>query len=95
MNNITADHLARRACVYVRRSTVDLIFRKSAELGSVRQVYFWLDQQHIQLPVVRGPEEVREIVWLPARYHAVLSVLKNPAYAWPTPAHTRMGAARR
>jgi len=63
------------------RSTLDLIFRKFAELGSVRQVYFWLDQQHIQLPVVRGPEKVREIVWLPARYHAVLSVLKNPVYA--------------
>jgi DNA invertase Pin-like site-specific DNA recombinase len=63
------------------RSTLDLIFRKFAKLGSVRQVYFWLDQQHIQLPVVRGPEEVREIVWLPARYHAVLSVLKNPVYA--------------
>ena len=62
-------------------STLDLIFRKFAELGSVRQVYFWLDQQQIQLPVVRGPEEVREIVWLPARYHAVLSVLKNPVYA--------------
>src|ERR1700688_877014 len=63
------------------RSTLDLIFRKFAELSSVRQVYFWLDQQHIQLPVVRGPEEGREIVWLPARYHAVLSVLKNPVYA--------------
>ena len=62
-------------------ATVDLIFRKFGELGSVRQVYFWLDQQHIQLPIVRGPEEVREIVWLPARYHAVLSVLKNPVYA--------------
>ncbi len=62
-------------------STIDLIFRKFAEFGSARQVYFWLDQQHIQLPVVRGSEEVREIVWQPARYHAVLSVLKNPAYA--------------
>jgi DNA invertase Pin-like site-specific DNA recombinase len=62
-------------------STLDLMFRKFAELGSVRQVYFWLDQQHIQLPVARGPEEVREIVWQPARYHAVLSVLKNPVYA--------------
>src|SRR5437588_1695935 len=38
-------------------STVSLIFRKFAELGSVRQVYFWLDQQQIQLPIVRGPEE--------------------------------------
>ena len=62
-------------------STVDLIFRKFAELGSVRQVYFWLDRQQIQLPVVRGPETLREIVWQPARYHAVLSVLKNPVYA--------------
>jgi len=62
-------------------STLDLIFRKFAELGSVRQVYFWLDQQRIQLPVARGSVEVREIVWQPARYHAVLSVLKNPVYA--------------
>jgi recombinase/recombinase-like zinc beta ribbon protein len=63
------------------RSTIDLIFRKFAELGSVRQVYFWLDRQHIQLPVVRGTEEARTVVWQPARYHAVLSVLKNPVYA--------------
>jgi excisionase family DNA binding protein len=62
-------------------STVDLIFRKFAELGSVRQVFFWLDQQQIQLPVARGPEASREIVWQPVRYHAVLSVLKNPVYA--------------
>src|SRR6266704_3424974 len=27
------------------RSSIDLIFRKFAELGSVRQVHFWLDQQ--------------------------------------------------
>lgn len=62
-------------------STIDLIFRKFAELGSVRQVFFWLDQQQIQLPVARGPEALREIIWQPARYHAVLSVLKNPVYA--------------
>ena len=63
------------------RSTMDLIFRKFAELSSVRQVFFWLDQQHIQLPVAQGRGEVREIVWQPARYHAVLSALKNPLYA--------------
>jgi len=62
-------------------STIDLIFRKFAELGSARQVFSWLDQQRIQLPSARGPEAVRETVWQPARYHAVLSVLKNPAYA--------------
>lgn len=63
------------------RAAIDLIFRKFAELGSVRQVYFWLDQQQIQLPIVRGPEGAQEIIWQPARYHAVHSVLKNPIYA--------------
>ena len=63
------------------RAAIDLIFRKFAELGSARQVYFWMDQQQIQLPIVRGPEDAQEIVWQPARYHAVHSVLKNPIYA--------------
>jgi len=63
------------------RAIIDLIFRKFAELGSARQVYFWLDQQEIKLPVARGTEDAREIVWQPARYHAVHSVLKNPIYA--------------
>ena len=63
------------------RAAIDLIFRKFAELGSVRQVFFWLDRQQIQLPIAKGPEETQEIVWRPARYHAVLSVLKNPIYA--------------
>ena len=63
------------------RAAIDLIFRKFAELGSARQVYFWLDQQQIQLPIARGPEDAREIIWRPARYHAVHSVLKNPIYA--------------
>lgn len=63
------------------RAAIELVFCKFAELGSVRQVYFWLSQQRIQLPVARGREDVREIVWQAARYHAVLSVLKNPLYA--------------
>src|SRR5713101_4933407 len=59
------------------RAAIDLIFRKFAELGSARQVYFWLDQQRIQLPIARGAKDAREIVWRTARYHAVLSELKN------------------
>ena len=42
------------------RAAIDLIFRKFAELGSARQVYFWLDQQQIQLPVARGPDSARD-----------------------------------
>lgn len=63
------------------QSTIDLVFRKFAELGSVRQVYFWLDRQQIELPVVLGTKDAREKGWQPARYHAVLSILKNPVYA--------------
>ncbi len=63
------------------RTAIELIFRKFAELGSVRQVYFWLSQQHIELPVAQGTEAEQKIVWQPARYHAVLSVLKNPTNA--------------
>jgi hypothetical protein len=55
--------------------------RKFAELGSARQVYFWLDQQPIQLPVVRGPEDTQEIIWGPARCHAAHSIPKKPIYA--------------
>ncbi len=63
------------------RAAIELIVRTCAEVASVRQVYFWLDQQQIPLPVVRGSAHAREMVWQPARYHAVLSVLKNPVYA--------------
>src|SRR5260370_33751600 len=63
------------------RAAIDLIFRKFAELGSARQVYFWLDRQQIQLPIARGSEDRREIIWRLSRYHAVHSVLKNPIYA--------------
>ena len=63
------------------RSAIDVILRKFEELASVRQVYFWLDQHQLTLPVARGPASAQEILWQPARYHAVLSVLTNPVYA--------------
>ncbi|MGH2399813.1 MAG: recombinase family protein, partial [bacterium] len=63
------------------RAAIEIVFRKFAELASVRQVTLWLRQQEILLPVARGPARTPEIVWLPARYHAVLSILRNPMYA--------------
>ena len=44
------------------RAAIELIFRKFAEVASVRQVYFWFDEQQISLPVMRGPENAREMV---------------------------------
>jgi hypothetical protein len=63
------------------RSAIDLVFNKFSELRSVRQVFLWFDRQQILLPVAVGPEDSREILWRPARYHAVHSILKNPIYA--------------
>ena len=62
-------------------SAIELIFRTFAEVPRARQVYLGLDQQPIALPVARGPDGAREIIWQPARYAAVLRVLKNPVYA--------------
>src|ERR1700692_2546475 len=45
------------------RAAIDLIFHKFAELGSARQVYFWLDQQQIQLPVAPRAEKGGERGW--------------------------------
>ena len=64
------------------RSAIALVFNKFSELRSVRQVFLWFDRQQIQLPVAVGPEGSSEILWRPARYHAVHSILKNPIYAY-------------
>lgn len=63
------------------RAAIETVFHKFVELASVRQVALWLHQQEILLPIARGPATAPEVVWLPARYHAVLSILKNPMYA--------------
>jgi len=61
------------------RAAIDLIFRKFTELASVRQLYFWFDEQQIKLPTIAGGS--LPVVWKPSRYHALLSLLKNPMYA--------------
>ncbi len=63
------------------RAAIDLVFRKFAELASVRQVYFWLEEQEIKLPASGGAGNPTPIIWKPSRYHSLLSMLKNPAYA--------------
>lgn len=63
------------------RATIDLIFRKFAELTSARRLYLWLREQQINLPINRGVKGERQIIWQVPSYWAVLSVLKNPTYA--------------
>jgi excisionase family DNA binding protein len=63
------------------RAAINLVFRKFAELGSARRVYFWLGEQGIEMPAVTSAGSAERIVWKVPRYHSVLSLLQNPIYA--------------
>ena len=63
------------------RAAIDLVFRKFVEVGSARQLYYWLVEQQIKVPAISGPVSAQQIIWKQPRYHALLSLLKNPIYA--------------
>ena len=63
------------------RAALELAFRKFAELGSARQLYFWLSEQQIKMPAVSGAGNEQKVIWKLPRYHTVLSLLQNPVYA--------------
>lgn len=63
------------------RETLSLVFRKFAEIGSVRQLVLWLRQERIELPVaIHGPQG-RTVQWRLPKYHTVHRLLTNPVYA--------------
>jgi DNA invertase Pin-like site-specific DNA recombinase len=63
------------------REAVRLVFAKFRELGSARQVFLWLRDAALRLPVVRRNGAVRRIEWREPAYHSVVQVLHNPLYA--------------
>lgn len=63
------------------QDAVRLVFAKFRELGSARQVFLWLRDAALQLPVVRRNSAVRRIEWRKPAYHSVVQVLHNPLYA--------------
>ena len=63
------------------RETLSLVFRKFAEIGSVRQLVLWLRQERIELPVVIHGRQGRTVQWRLPRYHTVHRLLTNPVYA--------------
>lgn len=62
------------------REAIELVFRKFNEIGSARGLFFWLKLEKIQLPSVTDGTG-GTVRWQEARYHALLSLLKNPVYA--------------
>ena len=63
------------------REALALVFRKFAELQSVRQVHLWFRQEGILLPVVCYGAEGRRLEWRPPVYNTIHHILRNPIYA--------------
>lgn len=62
-------------------AAIRLVFEKFREHGSARQVFLWLRQSDLSMPVVMRNTSVCRIVWKAPAYHTVLQVLQNPIYA--------------
>lgn len=60
---------------------VRCLFRKFRELGSARQVFLWLRDARIPLPLMRQGEHGTKLEWKSPGYHNVLSFLQHPTYA--------------
>lgn len=61
--------------------TIHLVFTKFRELGSARQVFLWLRQAGLKMPVVLRNVDVQKLVWKAPAYHSVMQILHNPLYA--------------
>jgi DNA invertase Pin-like site-specific DNA recombinase len=61
--------------------TIHLVFAKFRELGSARQVFLWLRQAGLKMPVVLRNVDVYKLVWKAPAYHSVMQILHNPLYA--------------
>jgi hypothetical protein len=63
------------------RAALELIFRKFAELGSIRQVLIWHRQEAITVPFTNYSAQERTIRWKLPVYNTLRYVLTNPVYA--------------
>ena len=63
------------------REALTLVFRKFAELQSVRQVHLWFRQERITLPAVDHGPQGRHLQWKAPVYNTIHHILKNPIYA--------------
>jgi excisionase family DNA binding protein len=59
------------------REALDLVFRKFAELGSIRQ---WLCQERVDIPAQTYGPMGRSVIWRTPSYRAVYHILTNPIY---------------
>jgi excisionase family DNA binding protein len=60
---------------------ISLVFRKFAELQSVRQVLLWFRQENVLVPAIVQGRGKRPIEWKAPVYHTLHHILTNPVYA--------------
>ncbi len=60
---------------------ISLVFRKFAELQSVRQVLLWFRQENVLVPAIVPVRGKRPIEWKAPVYHTLHHILTNPVYA--------------
>ena len=65
------------------RDAIDHVFRKFAELRSIRQVFLWFRQEAIELPFRSLSTGVHgwQVAWKLPVYNTVRQILTNPIYA--------------
>ena len=64
------------------QEAIALVFRKFAEMQTVRQVHLWLRQERLSLPAVsHGPERPAGRVEKLPVYNTIHHMLTNPIYA--------------
>lgn len=63
------------------QEVIELVFRKTLELGAARQALLWLIEHGIDLPARRHGPLGWEIVWRRPTYPILGSILRNPTYA--------------
>lgn len=63
------------------QDSISLVFRKFAELQSVRQVLLWFSQENVLVPAIAQGRGKRPIEWKAPVYHTLHHILTNPVYA--------------
>jgi DNA invertase Pin-like site-specific DNA recombinase len=63
------------------QEAIALVFRKFAEMQTVRQVHLWLRQEHLLLPAVSHGPDGRRVEWKLPVYNTIHHMLTNPVYA--------------
>jgi excisionase family DNA binding protein len=63
------------------QEAIALVFRKFAELQTIRQVLVWFRQEKIPLPVLTVGDAADRIIWRAPVYPTLHHILTNPVYA--------------